>query len=115
MSECPAGTFQNNTGQSTCRDAAPARKSLVRLDACRRRCNDPSRGRGAPSAVFSRVSTPEAQPHKGNRTAAGFSRPNRGRKKRGTPPELKHPPRAAYGTCVAPNPPAAVAGPPLSP
>ena len=59
---------------------------------------------------FSRVSTPEAQPRKGKRTAAGFGPADQVAKKRATRPELKHPPRAANGTCVMPNPPAAVAG-----
>ena len=70
----------------------------------------PGRAVAAPAAVFSRVSTPEAQPRKGKRTAAGFGPADQGAKKRATRPELKHPPRAANGTCVMPNPPAAVAG-----
>ena len=46
----------------------------------------PGRAVAAPAAVFSRVSTPEAQPRKGKRTAAGFGPADQGAKKGGTPP-----------------------------
>ena len=76
----------------------------------------PGRAVAAPAAVFSRVSTPEAlrQPSRIRENAPRLvSGPLTRGQKKGNVPELKHPPRAANGTCVMPNPPAAVAGAPL--